>query len=292
MIRRAPRTLRERRRRRRAIPLIRPATDLILRLHDGRRLGVAEFGSRSALPVIYLHGFIGSRLEPAAVEIEGTNIISFDRPATGEPICSGCRRCGPGVPTWPRHWSSSAWRIASLSASRPGRPTPGCSRRSGQSRQTGDPGRRHRRARGLGDCRRHRSGSLDDRPPRQPHGPARPPAAQSGADDAPRPPLMAMVMAGERGLGAAGLRHDVLHARLLQSFRAGDRRGMRGRWLMPASWPNLGLLGRRRANGGRVAPRHRRSGGAPGARPLVCRASALRAPRHDPGRAAPLHVLS
>ena len=44
---------------------------------------MAEFGSRSALPVIYLHGFIGSRLEPGAVEIEDTNIISFDRPGYG-----------------------------------------------------------------------------------------------------------------------------------------------------------------------------------------------------------------
>ena len=48
------------------VPLIRPETDLVVRLHDGRRLGVAEFGIRSALPVLYFHGFIGSRLEPGA----------------------------------------------------------------------------------------------------------------------------------------------------------------------------------------------------------------------------------
>ena len=40
---------------------------------------------------------------------------------------------------------------------------------------------------------------------------------------------MAMVVAGEReALERQGLATDVLHARLLQSFRAGNRRGMRG----------------------------------------------------------------
>ena len=41
--------------------------------------------------------------------------------------------------------------------------------------------------------------------------------------------LMAMVVAGEReALERQGLSTDVLHARLLQSFRAGNRRGLRG----------------------------------------------------------------
>jgi pimeloyl-ACP methyl ester carboxylesterase len=64
-------------------PLIRPATDFAVRLRDGRRLGVAEFGSRSALPVVYCHGFLGSRLEPAAGDIDGINVIAFDRPGYG-----------------------------------------------------------------------------------------------------------------------------------------------------------------------------------------------------------------
>ena len=64
-------------------PQILPATDLALRLRDGRRLGVAEFGSRSPLPVIYCHGFLGSRLEPGAAEIGDINILSFDRPGYG-----------------------------------------------------------------------------------------------------------------------------------------------------------------------------------------------------------------
>jgi pimeloyl-ACP methyl ester carboxylesterase len=58
-------------------------TDLAVRLHDGRRLGVAEFGRRSSLPVIYCHGFLGSRLEPAAGEVGDINVIAFDRPGYG-----------------------------------------------------------------------------------------------------------------------------------------------------------------------------------------------------------------
>lgn len=64
-------------------PLIRPAADLVLRLHDGRRLGVAEFGRRSALPVVYCHGFLSSRFEPGVAEIGDTNVIAFDRPGYG-----------------------------------------------------------------------------------------------------------------------------------------------------------------------------------------------------------------
>lgn len=65
------------------VPLIRPQTDLVLRLHDGRRIGAAEFGRRAALPVIYCHGFLGSRLEPGAVDRLETNVIAFDRPGYG-----------------------------------------------------------------------------------------------------------------------------------------------------------------------------------------------------------------
>jgi pimeloyl-ACP methyl ester carboxylesterase len=82
-VRQRPLRPRPRRRRLPLVPPIRPETDLVLRLHDGRRLGVAEFGSRASLPVIYCHGFLGSRLEPGAAEIGDTNLISFDRPGYG-----------------------------------------------------------------------------------------------------------------------------------------------------------------------------------------------------------------
>lgn len=65
------------------VPRLRPHTDLVLRLHDGRRIGVAEFGTRAPLPVIYCHGFLGSRLEPATAERLEANIIAFDRPGYG-----------------------------------------------------------------------------------------------------------------------------------------------------------------------------------------------------------------
>jgi pimeloyl-ACP methyl ester carboxylesterase len=71
-------------RRRRPVPAqIRPTADLVVRLPDGRRLGVAEFGSRSLLPVIYFHGFLGSRFEPGAAETHDVNILAFDRPGYG-----------------------------------------------------------------------------------------------------------------------------------------------------------------------------------------------------------------
>jgi pimeloyl-ACP methyl ester carboxylesterase len=81
--RRAPSPLVGRRRFRPPPPPIQPETDLVLRLHDGRHLGVAEFGSRSPLPVVYCHGFLGSRLEPGAAGAQGTNIVAFDRPGYG-----------------------------------------------------------------------------------------------------------------------------------------------------------------------------------------------------------------
>ena len=61
---------------------------------------------------------------------------------------------------------------------------------------------------------------------------------------------MAMVVAGEReALERQGLSTDVLHARLLQSFRTGNRRGhARCPGRCAAGGPALGLLGRRRAN--------------------------------------------
>lgn len=71
------------RRRRLQVSLIRPASDIVLRLHDGRRLGVAEFGRRAPLPVIYCHGFLSSRLEPGAADLGDINVLAFDRPGYG-----------------------------------------------------------------------------------------------------------------------------------------------------------------------------------------------------------------
>ena len=230
MIRRAPRTLRERRRRRRAIPLIRPATDLILRLHDGRRLGVAEFGSRSALPVIYLHGFIGSRLEPAAVEIEGTNIISFDRPGYGR---TDLQRL-PSLRAWGADVAEALVQLGVADCILVGVST-GAPYALAVAAALGSRAKRVILAGGIAGPevletaggtalvlsmigrRGSRTGRLVHRLLNL--------ARTTRLDRR----LMAMVVAGEReALERQGLATDVLHARLLQSFRAGNRRGMRG----------------------------------------------------------------
>jgi pimeloyl-ACP methyl ester carboxylesterase len=58
-----------------------------LTLPDGRKLGYAQYGSLSGLPIIYLHGLPGSRLEAAgyddiAIEI-GARVVAVDRPGMG-----------------------------------------------------------------------------------------------------------------------------------------------------------------------------------------------------------------
>ena len=67
----------------RRIAPIRPDREHTVVLPDGRRLGAAEFGERAAVPIVYLHGFLGSRLEPGAAEGRSRNIIGLDRPAYG-----------------------------------------------------------------------------------------------------------------------------------------------------------------------------------------------------------------
>ncbi len=52
-------------------------------LDDGRRMVCAEYGQRQSLPIIYLHGFLGSRLEPLAGLPADANLIAPDRPGYG-----------------------------------------------------------------------------------------------------------------------------------------------------------------------------------------------------------------
>lgn len=52
-------------------------------LKDGRRLGYAEFGSSSAPPVFYFHGWPGSRLEAGFFDVPGVKMIGLDRPGYG-----------------------------------------------------------------------------------------------------------------------------------------------------------------------------------------------------------------
>jgi len=63
------------------------AVDRTLRLRDGRQLGFATFGDADGLPVFYLHGSFGSRLEGrichgAALQ-RHVRVIAVDRPGFG-----------------------------------------------------------------------------------------------------------------------------------------------------------------------------------------------------------------
>lgn len=229
MIRRAPRAVPQRWRRL-AIPLIRPATDLVLRLHDGRRLGVAEFGSRSALPVVYLHGFIGSRYEPGAVEILDTNIISFDRPGYGR---TDLQRL-PSLRAWGMDVAEALVQLGVSDCILVGVST-GAPYALAVAAALGSRAKRVILAGGIAGpevletaggtalvlSMLGRRGSRTGRFVHRLLSFAR----ATRLDHR----LMAMVVAGERAaLERQGLATDVLHARLLQSFRAGNRRGLRG----------------------------------------------------------------
>ena len=67
----------------RAAAPIRPHGERRLTLPDGRRLGIAEFGLRDGPPAVYLHGFMGSRLEPGVIGAVRCRIIGIDRPGYG-----------------------------------------------------------------------------------------------------------------------------------------------------------------------------------------------------------------
>jgi pimeloyl-ACP methyl ester carboxylesterase len=66
---------------------IRATEDGVLRLHDGRQLGYAQYGQPDGDPIFYFHGHPGSRLEarfahPAAAAA-GFRVIALDRPGYG-----------------------------------------------------------------------------------------------------------------------------------------------------------------------------------------------------------------
>jgi pimeloyl-ACP methyl ester carboxylesterase len=61
-----------------------PAAEHRIRLPDGRRLVCAEYGEPGrSPPVLYLHGFLGSRLEPRVVGDTGLHLFAPDRPGYG-----------------------------------------------------------------------------------------------------------------------------------------------------------------------------------------------------------------
>lgn len=219
-----------RRRRRLRVPPIRPDVDVILRLHDGRRLGVAEFGRRSTLPVIYFHGFLGSRFEPAAGDQHDTNIIAFDRPGYGR---TDLQRL-PSLRGWGADIGEALVQLGVGDCMVVGVST-GAPYALAVAAALGRRVKRVILAGGIAGPevletaggtalvlsmigrRGSRTGRLVYRLLNL--------ARTTRLDRR----LMAMVVASEReALERQGLSLDVLHARLLQSFRAGNRRGLRG----------------------------------------------------------------
>jgi len=79
-----------------------------MRLPDGRLLGWAEYGARQGPPVLYVHGFPGSRLEArltaAAAERLGLRVIAPDRPGIGLSHFQADRTLGD----WPQDVSNLA----------------------------------------------------------------------------------------------------------------------------------------------------------------------------------------
>jgi pimeloyl-ACP methyl ester carboxylesterase len=226
--RRSPRVLR--RRGRPPVTLIRPETDLVVRLRDGRRLGVAEFGIRSALPVLYFHGFIGSRLEPGAAELYDTNIIAFDRPGYGR---SDLQRL-PSLRTWGADVAEALVQLGVGQCMVVGVST-GAPYALAVAAALGPRVQRVILAGGIAGPevletaggtalvlsllgrRGSRTGRFLHR------------LANFALATRLDRRLMAMVVASEReALERQGLSLDVLHARLLHSFRTGNRRGLRG----------------------------------------------------------------
>ena len=81
---------------------ISPRTDATTTLTDGRRLGFAQMGDPRGQPLLYFHGFPGSRLEALLAHVaarrQGVRLIGVDRPGYGlsDP------RPGRTLTDWPR----------------------------------------------------------------------------------------------------------------------------------------------------------------------------------------------
>lgn len=66
--------------------LVADSTPRTIRLRDGRRLGCAEWGDPGGRPLLYFHGWPGSRegrLGGEAAKAKGVRMIALDRPGMG-----------------------------------------------------------------------------------------------------------------------------------------------------------------------------------------------------------------
>jgi pimeloyl-ACP methyl ester carboxylesterase len=66
---------------------VKDGTDRTIRVRDGRPLGYAEWGDPGGRPLLYFHGWPGSRLEgrlgDEAARAKGVRLIALDRPGMG-----------------------------------------------------------------------------------------------------------------------------------------------------------------------------------------------------------------
>src|ERR671934_2916699 len=69
------------------LPSVNDDADRTIRLRDGRRLGYAEWGDPGGRPLLYFHGWPGSRVEgrlgDEAARAQGVRLIALDRPGMG-----------------------------------------------------------------------------------------------------------------------------------------------------------------------------------------------------------------
>lgn len=76
-------------------------SDGLITLASGRRVGVAQFGRASGVPVIWCHGGLSSRIDAAliggAAARNGIRLIALDRPGIGR----SSRRSDDGLLRWP-----------------------------------------------------------------------------------------------------------------------------------------------------------------------------------------------
>ena len=68
--------------------MVEPRTEKQIRVRDGRRVGIAEYGAPDGPPVLYCHGFPGSRLDwrlmdPEDAAASRARILAPDRPGYG-----------------------------------------------------------------------------------------------------------------------------------------------------------------------------------------------------------------
>ena len=78
-----------------------------IRLRNGRLLGYAEGGDPDGVPVLYFHGFPGSRLEATLFPVPGVRLIGVDRPGYGLSTPDRHRR----LTDWPADIAEFADRV-------------------------------------------------------------------------------------------------------------------------------------------------------------------------------------